>query len=75
MAWSEADAAILRAAILAAITSGNVAVKSVSYADRVVVYRDISDMLSALAQMEATVVETADVRTVRFAAFSKGTGR
>jgi hypothetical protein len=51
MAWTQADVDTLKAAM----AKGE---KSVTFADRSVVYRDVSEMREALAMIEAEVATT-----------------
>jgi hypothetical protein len=64
MAWTTAD----RDAIKSAIAKGE---QSVSFADRTVVYRSISDMIQALGMIDAEIASTASPsRPKQFTAYS-----
>jgi len=65
MAWTQADIDTLKAAILARRGA-----RSIAFADQVVTFDSIDDMLKLLAVMTAEV-STTSTRT-RFAATSKG---
>lgn len=66
MAWTQAQAD----ALAAAIATG---AKTVHYADRTVTYHDLDEMRSLLAEMLAQVAETAGTRKAfRLASTRKG---
>jgi hypothetical protein len=64
VAWTQADADALRVAI----AKGE---KSVTFSDRSVTYRDLDEMLQALALVERALQGTS-ARNFRLAAHSKG---
>lgn len=64
MAWTQSDIDALKAAI----ASG---VKSVAYSDKTVTYHSLSEMLQALAAMEAEVAGGSGGRRSTYASFSR----
>lgn len=64
MAWTQADVDALKAAV----AKGE---KSVTFSDRSVTYRDLGEMLQALALMERSIQGTS-ARTFRLAEVKKG---
>jgi len=69
MAWTAADVALLKQGIL-----DRNGARSIAFADQVVTFDSIDDMLKLLAVMQAEVAAEAGLSTrTRFAATSKGT--